>query len=627
MAEKMAGQMIENWVSVLRRWQPFSQMQPRHVRALVLAGTERYARPGAHLFGPENGVPQALYWLRQGSVTVRSVNADAGRQAIELEAGNFWPVAAVLAQRVVTSVYEAREDCFYLCFPWPKVQEVMQDCPVLTGFLQHQVQSVLQASMESLRQVLQQHAEHADFDMPLSVLPAKPVLICPDSVSVQVALEAMQQRKVGSVLLASQGGSLSGILTRSDVLDRIVLRQVPLHAPVSQVMSSPVHAIGHDQLVADAVLLMAQRGVRHLPVVAGDHVVNLVSERDLFALHKKSLRHVSGCIVEARSLAQLQQAAAAIRGFAVHLMTQGIRTPVLTRLISQLNDKLTRQIIDIELAQAGLSRQNMCWVALGSEGREEQTISTDQDNALVFSSEDPDRDRPRWMDFARKVNQALDACGYPLCRGGVMASQPEWCRTAREWTVVCSRWIESGGPVPLLRAAVFFDLRALAGQVQWVQQLRQHILQQVQAHPLFLQQWVANHVQTGVALNWHGGLAAREVEGQAVVDIKLSGSAIVVDAARIMALSQGIETTSTQGRLLQAGQALGIPEAEVKGWITAFDFLQTLRLRQQILADTPGQHPNALRLEQLNQVDRQMLKIALHAVGQLQQRLRMDYQL
>ena len=135
-----------------------------------------------------------------------------------------------------------------------------------------------------------------------------------------------------------------------------------------------------------------------------------------------------------------------------------------------------------------------------------------------------------------------------------------------------------------------------------------------------------NHLATSVPLNWHGGLEARRDEdGHEVIDIKLSGTALLVDAARILAFAQGIDAVSTVERLEQASARLGIPESEYRGWVTAFDYLQLLRLRHQLQPGLDPRKANRLRLDGLDQVDRRVLKASFAAIGSLQQRLQLDY--
>lgn len=439
------------------------------------------------------------------------------------------------------------------------------------------------------------------------------------------ALAAMHERQVGSVLLTDEHAHLCGILTREDVIGRVLLPRLGLEVPVAQVMSHPVVTIDSTQTLEDAAVRMSQHGIRHLPVLHGESVVNLVSERDLFSLQRQSPRHVGALLRQANSLGDLQRAARAIRELAGQLMAQGTAPLTMTRLLSDLNDKLTVRAIQWVRGEAGLSDPRFCWVALGSEGRREQTIATDQDNALVFESEDPDADRPRWMAFARQVNDVLAECGFPLCRGGIMASTPAWCHTPREWRQMAAHWIARGAAEDLLSTAIWFDLRALCGQAEWVDALRRDFLQQVQSNPRFLRQWAEQHLRSGVALNWLGGLATESVHGRDTIDIKHAGTAIVVDAARILALSCGLSETSTSERLHQAGRQLGIPEAEYQGWITAFGYLQTLRLKQQLMANDAQLDVNRVDIAQLNMVDRQTIKWVLRSIRLLQQRLQLDY--
>ena len=162
-----------------------------------------------------------------------------------------------------------------------------------------------------------------------------------------------------------------------------------------------------------------------------------------------------------------------IRRFARNLLGQGVGARQLTELISHLNDVLTEQLVTLVAARRGVDLSRACWLAFGSEGRGEQTIATDQDNGIVFASDDPARDRPAWLALASEVNEGLDACGYPLCRGNVMARNPECCLSRGEWLERFAGWIEGGAPEDLLKASIFFDLRPLVGERALAQPMRE----------------------------------------------------------------------------------------------------------------------------------------------------------
>lgn len=624
MSAQPSHQLLEYWVVSLLAHLPFARMERAHVQQLALAAHERYFAPDAVIVSPAAPL-EHLIFLRQGRVLGRQ--ARAVQDAFELEAGSLFPVAALLAGRPVSSTYSALDDCFCLFIPWTAASALMGASAPWADFLNQRMLAFLDESRRRWGQELQaQMQQQRNLDSPIAELPLRQAISRPAAAPLSEVLGLMHAQKIGSVLLTDGQGALSGILTRNDVLGRVALAGLPLHTPAAQIMSQPVLTIEADCTVFDAALMMSRHGLRHLPVMDQGRLLSILSERDLFALQNQSIKHVSGAIWQAQSLEQLQNAAARIRSFAAHLMAQGVQSRPLTRLISQLNDSLTERVIDLALQRHSLNAQQMCWVALGSEGRSEQTIATDQDNALIFESDDPAREQPAWLAFAADVNHALDACGFPLCTGGVMASNAPCCLTLAQWGARFAQWIEQGSPEDLLKASVFFDFRALAGRADWLAQLGQQVRQQALQTPRFLAQWARNHLARSVPLNWHGGFDThRDADGHEVIDIKLSGTALLVDAARILAFAQGIDAVSTVERLERASSRLGIPETEYRGWVTAFDYLQLLRLRHQLKPGFDPRQANSVRLDGLNQVDRQVLKASFAVIRSLQQRLQLDY--
>ena len=626
MSAQPSHQLLEHWVASLLAHLPFARMERSHVQQLALAAHERYFAPEAVIVSPAAPI-EHLIFLRQGRALGRRASAVQPHDVFELEAGSLFPVAALLAGRRVSSTYSALDDCFCLFIPWAAASAVMSASAPWADFLNQRMLAFLEDSRRRWRQELQaQVQQQRNLESAIAELPERQPISRPAAAPLSEVLGLMHTHKVGSVLLTDEQGSLSGILTRNDVLGRVTLAELPLHTPASQIMSQPVLTIEAGCTVFDAALMMSRHGLRHLPVTDRGRLISVISERDLFALQNQSIKHVSGAIGQAQGLEQLQHAAARIRAFAAHLMAQGVQSRPLTRLISQLNDSLTERVIALALQRHGLSAQQMCWVALGSEGRGEQTISTDQDNALIFESSDPARDQPAWLAFAADVNHTLDACGYPLCTGGVMASNALCCLTLAQWGARFAQWIEQGSPEDLLKASVFFDFRALAGRADWLAGLGQQVRQQAQQTPRFLAQWARNHLARSAPLNWHGGLDThRDAEGHEVIDIKLAGTALLVDAARILAFAQGVDAVSTVERLERASARLGIPESEYRGWVTAFDYLQLLRLRHQLEPGLDPRKANSLRVDALNLVDRQILKASFAAIRGLQQRLELDY--
>jgi CBS domain-containing protein len=240
-----------------------------------------------------------------------------------------------------------------------------------------------------------------------------------------------------------------------------------------------------------------------------------------------------------------------------------------------------------------------CWLALGSEGRMEQTLVTDQDNALIFG----DAEKPRLLRLADEVNRDLDACGFPLCKGDIMARNPRWCLSVQEWRAVFDDWIRNNDPQALLHASIFFDFRSLFGDARLAGALRESVLAQTRANRSFCRAMAQTALQTRPPLGLLSDFSSREL------DLKLLGARPFVDAARVLALALGSAETGTAPRLRAAGETVAAD---------AFHFVQTLRLRSAA---------NRIDVETLSSIDRRVLKEAFRQARLLQERLRLDYDL
>jgi CBS domain-containing protein len=605
---------------------PFAQMAPAHVDQFIAQSRQAYYAPDEVVLDPSMGPVRDLYLLRQGSITGRRGIAEMSG-GLQYEVGELFPVGAVLGKRSVTSTYTANEDCFCLLLPSEAVQRLAVESAPFADFLNRRALQFFELSRRAM------HAGFASETLAeqslaarLGTLPRKQPLACAADTPLQSALTQMHERRVGSVLVVNADGAPQGILTRHDILGRVTLPGLPLGTPIRAVMSTPLHTLGTDDTLQDAALLMSRTGVRHVPVCDGGKLVNIVSERDLFALQRLSLKQVSTRIRAARDIGEFKVVAADIRRLARNLLGQGVQSRQLTELISHLNDVLTDALVQMLARELGCDLQRACWLAFGSEGRSEQTIATDQDNGLVFESDDPAADRPGWLTFARAVNEALDACGYPLCKGNVMASNPACCLTPREWGERFSEWIEHGAPEDLLNASIYFDLRPIAGRIELAQPLRELLVRDAARVPRFIKQMADNSLRNRAPLNWRGAIDTTEMNGREYVDLKLRGTAIFVDSARLYTLAHGIDALSTRERLTEVARVLGIEGTEGEAWVAAFEFLQMLRLRVQLAGDVDPALANQVDVDALNAIDRRVLKESFRIARQLQQRIELDYQ-
>jgi CBS domain-containing protein len=623
-SESPSASLLANLRRELAQAPPFSQMDAAALDFFLSHAQEHYFAPGETVLQPAGGAVRQLFYIRRGAVTR---GAEAGPGAVqgpfEHEAGDLFPVGAALAERPVTATYSADGDTFVLALPLAAMRELAGRSAPFSAFLNRRLLAMLELSRQRLQVAFASRAlAEQSLDSPLAQLARRSLVSCRPEAPLQEVLTQMHTQGTGSMLVTSEAGIALGILTRHDILARVTLPAVPLSTPVAQVMVRPVHSLTGEQTAQDAALLMSRYGIRHVPVTRDGVAVGMVSERDLFALQRFSLKGISTALRAAGDAVALRALAGDVRAFASNLLGQGVQARQLTALVSHLNDVLTRRLLELKAREHGIEMDRLCWLALGSEGRAEQTIATDQDNALILPDGTAPAQREQIRAFAHAVNLELDACGYPLCKGGVMAGEPACCRTLGEWRELFAGWIDHGDADDLLNASIYFDFRALAGDEEPARLLRREVAAAARANPRFLKQLAGTVNASSAPINWRGAIAVDEA---GTVDLKLQGTAIFVAAARLYGLAQGVAATGTRERLEAAGTALGVQPTETGGWVAAFEFLQLLRLQVQLGAPA-GTAGNRVLVASLNDIDRRILRESLRAARRLQQRLQLDYE-
>ena len=397
-------------------------------------------------------------------------------------------------------------------------------------------------------------------------------------------------------------------------------------------MTPALHSLPSHAFAYEAAITMIRNRIRHILVTDEGRLVGVVSERDLFSLQRLGLGEITTQIRLADEIDTLAGIAAEIRKLTRLLVEQGVAAGQLTLYVSVLNDRLCERVIEVVRKRHRWERVSWCWLGFGSEGRLEQTFSSDQDNGIVFAAHDdspPDEIRARLLPFAREVNEALDACGFPWCKGNVMASNPALCLSAGEWREKMGGWFMHWEPEALLEASIYFDFRPLYGDVTLAADLREWVLGNARLYPGFLRQMAENAVRAKPALGKLGRFVTENVpQAPHSIDFKLYGVRPFVDAARIFALAQGLPQTNTVERLRASRAGGRMSEADTAAIVDAFLFIQRIRLRHQASQDAPGvEVANRIDPDTLHELDRSVLKESFKLAQRLQQRLALDYQL
>jgi CBS domain-containing protein len=614
----------------LRRYAPFDRMSDAAMEFMIpRLRLESFAKD-ATILSVQSGPVADLYIIERGMVGRRpdSLQADPDRTLVE---GEQFPVGALSAGGTTTKIFHAIQDTRCYLLARDDFLELRRISPEFERYCTQAITETLKLSLESLyRQFSQRAADQQTLTRTLAELVRNPPVSCPATATLREAAEKMAEAKVRTIVSVDSAGAPIGMFTLVDLLRRVVLTDRSLATPLSEVMTAPIVTLPGSSTAYEAMHVMAENGIRQVVIVGNGRLLGVINERDLFALQRVSMREVIEGLHAADSIDKLRRAGEDIRRLMQNLLAQGVGAEPLTRTIAALNDALSRRAIDIVLARHAIGDIDWCWLALGSEGRGEQTFATDQDNALLFASPDVGKTatmRERLLAFARDVNADLDRLGFPLCTGNVMAGNPDMCLSTEEWKARFLNWIRAPTPQALLNANIVFDFRALYGDTALCDALREWLFGYTQANPMFLRLMVQNALATDAPLGLIRAFIVDDEAGvKGTLDLKARGTRLFVDCARVFGLALGIPDTGTAVRLRLAAARLHVLPRHVDATVEAFHFLQLLRLRQQDLPAGKG-NPNRIDPYALHEIDQRMLKEAFRQAKQLQERLRVSYRL
>jgi len=621
-----SGHLLAQELARIAATPPFDKVPSSHLARILADADILFFRHGKIVCHPaitENGI--RLWIVRHGSVHATPL-VEGLAQAERLEVGAIFPLESFLTVAPPVHVFAAAEDSSL----WELSGEVLQRLrsePAILRWIAQRLQLANTGLRDTVTELLhgRQLSDQA-LALPAHTAGSDRLVVVPEQTPVRNVAELMAARAVGAVVVGSPEATV-GIVTQTDLIRRVMAAELDYATPVAAIMTPRPVTIDSTTTVLSAGLDMARHGFRHLLVrEQGGPVVGVVSERDLLRIQLHGIGHLLQPVDAAQSVDELTTLAAHIRGFAVRAFRQGMEVSEFTRLLSSINDRLTQRLLTLVAGENGFT-DRFCWLAFGSEGREEQGFVTDQDNGIVFvapATMDLDAVRRDYLEIASRMNQGLHRCGFELCKGNIMASNPKYCLSLDEWQGKFSRWIHASAPMALLNANIFFDFRGIYGNKELAEHLHEHIFAEIRHNTLFLQTLATNALAVAPPLGkWSRFHSGGEEKGS--VDLKARGSRLFVDAARVFALAAGVRTANTEQRLRAAGKQISRAASAIEGDVAAFRFIQAIRLRRQLDSLKDGKAANQLDPYTLNDLDQRMLLESLRQAGILQARLKLDY--
>ncbi len=593
---------VEKIAAFLATVHPYDSL-PRDELARVAGSFSRRQTPAGteiYVFGePLSG----LFLIEEGGVEI--IDRNGGLVSL-LGPRNSFGERGLMRDGLAVTTARTTEDSYLLLLPVAELRRLTTGFPAFERFFNRSRGSETRANDLSARKV-------AD------LMARKPVACGPDT-PVAEAARQMRDAHVSSLGVTNPDGRLLGIVTTRDLSHRVLAEGRDGAVPVAEVMTADPVTLTPEALGTDILHLMLERRIGHLPIVQGGRFAGMITQTDLTRFQALSSAVLIRDLADAAGVADMAAVTARIPSLLVQLVGGNNAHEVVTRLITDIADAVTRRLLTMAEAELGAPPVPYLWLACGSQGRQEQTGVSDQDNCLMIDDAVTAADMAYFQALAARVSQGLNDCGYVFCPGDMMATNPRWCQPVRVWRDYFRGWIATPNPEAQMLASVMFDLRPIGGAVSLFGELQAETLEAASRNSIFVAHMVSNSLKHTPPLGLLRGFATiRSGEHRNHIDLKHNGVVPVADLARVYALQGRLAAVNTRARLLAAAEAGVISASGARDLTEAYDLIAETRLSNQARNIRAGRKPdNFLAPSDLSDFERSHLRDAFVVVRTMQ---------
>lgn len=623
----------------LKKHPPFSYLSRTDLMEIATNVEVQYFGNNQPLFQQDEPSKPYVFVLQKGVVEI-SKNYEEGRQLIDIcDEGDVFGIRAVLNDSPYIGNAIAAEDSLIYAIPKNTFLKLMAENAKVALFFA--------SGLASGMPIVRENNERKTFEKLhlfgsedttkfmsqediLIVNPIENVVTCTKDTSIRSAAQQMQQHRIGSIIITKQGNIPIGIVTDTDFTRKVVANNISKTLPISLIMSSPVYTIEPNATISQYIIKMIKHKVKHLVVTEDGTnetpLIGIVSEHDVLLMHGNDPAILVKRLLKARTVKQLQKVRNRGEALIINYLKQEVSIDFITDIMTEINDALIHRAIEFgikRLKEEGFEKPDLkfCWLSMGSEGRGEQLLRTDQDNAIVY--EDPSEEvapiaEKYFLKLGEYAVETLVACGFSLCNGNIMARNPKWNQPMSVWKSYFQRWIAVPEPMSLMHSSIFFDLRGGFGDLELAEELNDFILNQIDpTHSLFLNLLAKNALTNPPPLSFFKNFIVQKTgENKDLFDIKLRSMLPLTDAARLLCLAEGIPNVKNTFRRYERLKTIIPNRAELFAEAEmAYELFIRTRAIHGFRYDNSGRFIHPM---DLNKIERQTLRSAFQTVENVQ---------
>ena len=468
------------------------------------------------------------------------------------------------------------------------------------------------------------------FSNSISSVIRRNILFCGANNSIKDAAILMKQHKCGSILIKQEGRYI-GITTDQDFRNRVVAADLNISNPISDIMSYPLISISDHSSVFEAFIKIMKTGVKHLAVINNENdAIGVISNSDLINAQGKLPFLFIKEINKAVSYEEISKKQKELPQSIYTLINEGAKAQNVNNFVTAITDAILEKLINFAIDELGQPPVKFAFMVMGSEGRKEQTLKTDQDNAIIFedvNEEELESVNAYFLKLGDLVCNMLDKTGYDFCEGDIMAKNPKWCQPISIWKKYFKDWVYNAGPEALLQTSIFFDFRFGYGDISLVNGLRDSLFNFLDDRKGFFSNLAENTSNFRLPIGFFGNFIV-ESKGKFknTFDIKWA-MMLVVDFARIYALKNKISATNTMERLELLSKKNVISESDYNEISHSYSYMMNLRFTNQIhaLINEGGEPNNNINPKKLSKIDQQTLKEIFKKTEKTRAKLQLDF--
>ncbi len=610
--------MIQDVKLFLKEHYPFSELPESALEALSFHITIRFLPSGEVIFTEGDKPLQNLYIVRKGLV---SLHVD-GKEIDLLREGDCFGYPSLISNEPPSSTARVEEDAILYLLPKDIFLKLIEKYEDFENFFTKNLAKKLSATTKILRLSPEATPLERFFTLKVKDFRVRSVPLMPLNASVLEVSRIFKDKNVSCVFVGRENAQ--GIVTERDIIKKVIAEaKSPQETPVGDIATSPVISVDTEDFIFEAMIQMAKHNLRRIGVVEGNKVIGVLEDRDIVAYESKNLIVIIKEIEKAQTLEELRYIYSIYEETVLQLFQSGVKVGYISRLISEINDKIMSKAVFLTIREIGEEPPvNFSVMVLGSEGRREQTLKTDQDNALIYE------DMPMldvnledyFSEFGETYTRILLDIGFPPCPGNVMVSNPEWRHSLTEWLKIVERWISTPEPENTLRVGIFFDFRNAFGDESLITKLKEKVLSLARENELFVGYMILDAIRFKPPLGlFRSFLLEKKGEHKGELDLKKGGIFPITQGTRALALKGQVKETGTLERIDRLVELSLMPRDIAQDVKEAFNFLQQIRLKNQVEKLKQGKQPdNYVNPEKLSKLERDLLKDSFKIVEEFQ---------